>query len=280
MVTTITTHSYKGGVGKSLFTINLGIVLAHRGFNVVVVDMDLAAPSLCTYIPVDIRREKVRINEMLLNNAEIGSAIVDLSEVIESLGAFYVVLASNDSKEIMKITRRNIKEYSDDAAKLFNWINTLKSPPYNIDFILLDTSPGLSYNSVNCIAASDISIIMTKLSRTELLGTKNMIQGLHSRLGVEIAVVVNQVPLDLLNDDALHAKVDRIMQEILGEDVTFCGIISRDDNIALQEIAPLLDPVKNDYDITQLHAVSQQQSKFTYELEQIVNFLLENQKIR
>jgi MinD-like ATPase involved in chromosome partitioning or flagellar assembly len=42
----ITVHSYKGGTGKTLFSVNLAISLAKRGRKVCLLDLDFRAPSL------------------------------------------------------------------------------------------------------------------------------------------------------------------------------------------------------------------------------------------
>ncbi|GAI06894.1 unnamed protein product, partial [marine sediment metagenome] len=39
-------HSYKGGTGKTLVSMNLASIFASQGKNVCLVDLDLRAPSL------------------------------------------------------------------------------------------------------------------------------------------------------------------------------------------------------------------------------------------
>ncbi len=43
----------KGGIGKSLITANLGVLLARRGKKVLLVDLDLGAPNLHTFLGID-----------------------------------------------------------------------------------------------------------------------------------------------------------------------------------------------------------------------------------
>jgi hypothetical protein len=52
----VTFYSYKGGVGRSMALVNVGEILADRGFRVIVCDWDLEAPGLENYL-VDISAE-------------------------------------------------------------------------------------------------------------------------------------------------------------------------------------------------------------------------------
>ncbi|MFQ6130262.1 MAG: ParA family protein, partial [Candidatus Hadarchaeaceae archaeon] len=42
----IAVHSYKGGTGKTLVSMNLASIFSRQGKNVCLVDLDLRAPSL------------------------------------------------------------------------------------------------------------------------------------------------------------------------------------------------------------------------------------------
>ncbi len=42
-------HSYKGGTGKSTISANISVLLVQRGYNVLLIDMDVYAPTLQTY---------------------------------------------------------------------------------------------------------------------------------------------------------------------------------------------------------------------------------------
>ena len=45
----VTFYSFKGGVGRTLALVNIGIELAQTGKRVLLVDFDLEAPGLDTY---------------------------------------------------------------------------------------------------------------------------------------------------------------------------------------------------------------------------------------
>ena len=43
---------------------------------------------------------------------------------------------------------------------------------YDIDYIFLDTSPGIRYWSINAILVSDIMFLMMKVNEMDVIGTK------------------------------------------------------------------------------------------------------------
>src|SRR5207248_3589129 len=48
-VYTITFYSFKGGVGRTMALVNVGLELVRRGRRVLLIDFDLEAPGLTTY---------------------------------------------------------------------------------------------------------------------------------------------------------------------------------------------------------------------------------------
>ncbi|HET8794424.1 MAG TPA: P-loop NTPase, partial [Nitrososphaeraceae archaeon] len=75
-------HSYKGGTGKSTISSNISVLLVQRGYNVLLIDMDVYAPTLQTYFS---QEPNYWINNFLFNTAEFESVIYDLTRKISQL---------------------------------------------------------------------------------------------------------------------------------------------------------------------------------------------------
>jgi MinD superfamily P-loop ATPase len=147
----------------------------------------------------------------------------------------------------MRVTRRTVKEHSDDASKLIDWTNYLKSAWEDLDFIIFDTSPGLNFSAVNAIAASDLTLLLVRLVNADLNGTKEMVINLHSKLGVPLLLVVNQMPETYFHGGEFQEAIDKLLEEELLEplrqhDLTLSGIMPHDHSILDIEIAGILQP--------------------------------------
>ena len=81
MVKTIAFHSYKGGTGKTTIAANLSTLLVSKGFNVLLIDMDVYAPSLHVYF--NSKPEKW-MNNYLLDDLEFAD-FIGLTTISQSL---------------------------------------------------------------------------------------------------------------------------------------------------------------------------------------------------
>ena len=80
MTKCIAFHSYKGGTGKSTISFNLSALMVKRGLNVLLLDLDVYAPSLQTYL--DIRPDHW-INDFLFEDVKLEHVIRDLTQVVD-----------------------------------------------------------------------------------------------------------------------------------------------------------------------------------------------------
>jgi cellulose biosynthesis protein BcsQ/tetratricopeptide (TPR) repeat protein len=71
---TITFYSYRGGVGRTLALVNVGVELAKRGRTVLLVDFDLEAPGLEAFPDLKSRAQVPGIVEYVTRYVETGSA--------------------------------------------------------------------------------------------------------------------------------------------------------------------------------------------------------------
>ncbi|MBI5183463.1 MAG: AAA family ATPase [Nitrospinae bacterium] len=129
----------KGGIGKTLFTANMGVGLAKIGKKVIVVDSDLGGANLHTLL--GIKYVKYNLSDYLNNICELDEVI--MSTPIEGLkligGANGILGAANP--------------YFSQKNKIINCFKTLKA-----DYIILDLGAGSSYNVLDFFNAADKKI--------------------------------------------------------------------------------------------------------------------------
>ena len=168
MTFTVTIHSLRGGTGKTIISINLAAFLVKLGYRVIVIDMDIGAPSLQTYIE---HKPEKRINDFFSQQADLKDILVDATYLVghDVPGSLLVGLANEKGNFISKLEDMDREKGLDELYKLINLVKEiLPNDPWNADFVILDTSPGFAKDSLNCVAAADHLILMLRLINADL----------------------------------------------------------------------------------------------------------------
>jgi septum site-determining protein MinD len=133
--------SGKGGVGKTTVTVNLAIALSKFGKRVIAVDCNLSTPHLAYYLGA--YKYTTTFNDALLEKADITSALYHHNSVM-------FVPASLALEDLITI----------DVVEIKNHVKKLNNNDM-IDFILLDSAPGLGREAVATMDASEEIIYVT-----------------------------------------------------------------------------------------------------------------------
>ncbi|MHA2091940.1 MAG: ParA family protein [Candidatus Kariarchaeaceae archaeon] len=284
MVTSIAIHSHKGGTGKTLVAVNFATLLAKRGYRVAVLDLDLNAPSLQTYAP---NRKELTINDMFLNNADIEDVLFDANYLIgESVpGQLYFGLADISGDVISQMGQRDKDALLKDLYVLMGLIrNTLPSSPWNTDYILIDTPPGLSTISINGVAATEQLILMMKIVNADIEGTRHFLKTIHKALRPRTHILVNQVPPEFIADQEGNAKTKalierRIIKPIGSTNITFSGIINTDPHLINKELQYAFDSVDASVDQPRpIHLNDPTNASFARNFEEVASNILGEKK--
>ena len=211
----ISVHSHKGGTGKTMVSINLAAELVGRGYNVALIDLDLGAPSLQTYAP---NHTENTINDYFLENASLEQIIFDATYLLKNYTGdkkFYLALASIDTEKISAIQHRDKQAQLNDLYLLMKLVrNKLSNNPWNVDIVILDTSPGISTGSINSIAASNSLVVLMKLVNGDLEGTREMLKTLNETLNLDTTLLINQIP-PVFEEFGGEDSIFRVVQENL-----------------------------------------------------------------
>lgn len=196
----IALHSYKGGTGKTTIASNLSAHLAKQGNVVVLLDLDLYSPSLHTYFRIT---PKKWINDFLYSSANVKDIITDVSftlyhgkdyeydsylnqsskndQVInlDSKGRLLLGLSHSNIDNFHQLDVSGIENQKHFFRKLVSFRDQIISK-FNPDYIILDTSPGIRYWSLNTLAVSDIFLLTLKMGDIDIKGTEIMIKEIYS----------------------------------------------------------------------------------------------------
>jgi cellulose biosynthesis protein BcsQ len=137
--------SHKGGVGKSSLAINTAILLAKQGKNVCLLDHDFFGPSLFTFIKPNVKW----LNNFLLEGGDPKDVLFDASSAWDLPGKLWMGFANPTSESVQQIIRIDQKSSIKMLQNLVKLKKLLESPPYNVDYFILDSSPGTGFTVVN-----------------------------------------------------------------------------------------------------------------------------------
>ena len=177
----------KGGVGKTVTTVNLGIGLARAGKKVLLVDMDAQGSltaslgyqrpdqmenTLATILGRIILDEPVSPGEGILHQAE----AVDLLPANIELSGLEVTLVNTMSRETI------LREYLNSVREQY-------------DVILLDCCPSLGMLTINALAAADQVLIPMQAHYLSIKGLEQLIRTISNvkrkiNPGLEIAGIL------------------------------------------------------------------------------------------
>ena len=227
MASCIAFHSYKGGTGKTTIAANLAALLAKKGYKVCLLDLDVYAPSLHSYFDVNPKRW---INDFLNGTAEVGDIIMDLTSVIQNVspnngklsllqerqrekitGKLWVGFSSPKKEEIYRLEGGGKQENSKiQLLRRFILLREQLISLHDADYIIIDTSPGIRYWSINALAVADTLFLTLKMGDLDIEGTRKMaeeIYGAFTKFGARSYLIMNRVagycsPVHLMSHEA------------------------------------------------------------------------------
>ena len=226
----IAVHSYKGGTGKTLLSVNLAVIFAKRGKKVCLFDLDFRAPSLFSVLKVE--NAECWLNDYLNGTCDINKVLIDLSSRIQGNGKFFIGLANPATEAIRDMSAKDRKWEMRALGRLLSLRNTLLNDQ-EFDYLIFDTSPGLQYSSINAIVTADFVVVATTSDRSDVDGTRRMLRELYNLFEKKTGLVLNKV-LDSASKskrDEMNSKVKTIYQvPLLGLVPCFCEILRAEGN--------------------------------------------------
>lgn len=233
LLKTVAFHSYKGGTGKTTLISNIAALYAKNGFNVALLDFDLYAPSLSSYFK---KKPSVFINDLLSGQAKISDVVYDLTSELGLNGKFLVGFSSSRKEDVNEIDMKHDSKWQIEAVKRFIKAKQELNTQFKIDYLFLDTSPGIRYWSINTLAMSDYIFLLLKDSDMDIEGTRKMIIDIYdslSRYGAKYYAILNKVPGETVKEESMQIKDEKAwiseLERVVGADVVgsipcFCDI--------------------------------------------------------
>jgi MinD-like ATPase involved in chromosome partitioning or flagellar assembly len=189
MTKIISTHSFRGGTGKSNVTANIAATLANRGHRVGVFDTDIQSPGIHVIFGLDDNEMKYTLNDYLWGNCSIAESAHKVFDGQEG-GEVYLVPSSIEPNDIARILREKY-----DASDMHNAFRDLITA-LSLDYLLIDTHPGLNEETLLSIAISDSLVIILRPDQQDFQGTSVTVDVARRLRVPEINLVVNKTPTE------------------------------------------------------------------------------------
>lgn len=202
MTKIISTHSFRGGTGKSNITANIAVMLAQRGNRVAVFDNDIQSPGIHVIFglkPTDI---DCTLNHYLWGQTKIENAAYEVYKSPDGKGSVFLVPSSINPNDIARILRERY-----DANDMHNAFREIVQA-LSLDYLIIDTHPGLNEETLLSIAISDALLIVLRPDQQDFQGTGVTVEVARRLRVPQIHLIVNKVPPEFQIEDVRQKVVD------------------------------------------------------------------------
>ena len=185
----ILTASQKGGVGKSIVSLNIAAALRLAGYDVLLMDTDVANPSIGP----------------LLGMRDVGGGYTEIvkgklkfedAQVVSQPAGFYVLPAGGNG-EAQNFTNDDLNSFFAKALK------------QNFDFIVIDTPPGAFMDGI--LKNFNESLIITTPEETSVYGAQRLSQT-YNKYHLTHKLVINRVREDKFELD--ESRIEQLYGDI------------------------------------------------------------------
>ena len=206
----ISIHSYRGGTGKSNTTANLAATYAAMGKRVAVVDTDIQSPGIHVLFGLDEANMGHTLNDFLHGKCGI-------EEVAYSIGDhatpepgckklqgknLWLIPSSINSREIADVLKRGY-----DVNLLNKGLKSLRKG-LNLDYLFIDTHPGLNEETLLSIALSDVLLIVLRPDNQDFQGTAVTVDIARGLDVPNLLLVINKALLSRYVAGQIKAEVE------------------------------------------------------------------------
>ena len=204
----ILVSSGKGGTGKTMVAVNMGAVLAQRGYKVMLMDLDMGLRNVDLYLGME--------NKVVYNIMDVVSGICRIKKAMIKVDGFdmFFFMAASPRRDDRDITPLHMKVLCDKLEKHF-------------DFIVIDCPAGIGDMLDVAMAPAGKALVVTEPEAASLRDADITERYLHDGGIEDTCIIVNKVRADLM-EAGLVPDLRSIVRMFKSP---VAGIIQNDDNI-------------------------------------------------
>ena len=204
----ILVSSGKGGTGKTMFTVNLGVVLAQRGKRVMLMDLDMGLRNMDIFLGME--------NKVVYNIMDVLSGICRIKKAMIKVDGFDTLyfMAASPRRDDRDITPLHMDILCSKLRKYF-------------DYIIIDCPAGIGDMLDVAMAPADRVVLVTEPEAASLRDADVTERYLNEKGKRDSVFVINKVKVELMKA-GLVPDLMTIMNMFKNPII---GIIQADDNI-------------------------------------------------
>jgi MinD-like ATPase involved in chromosome partitioning or flagellar assembly len=195
----VSIHSFRGGTGKSNITASLASLVARAGHRVGVIDTDIQSPGIHVLFGLSEAGVAHTLNDYLWGRCKIEEAACEVPG--SDPGWLAIIPSSIKTNEIARVLREGY-----DVTLLNEGFRDLIEG-LSLDYLFIDTHPGLNEETLLSIAVSDVLFIVMRPDRQDYQGTGVTVEVARKLAVPNLHLVVNKVPMSF-GLDAVRAQVE------------------------------------------------------------------------
>lgn len=205
--------SGKGGVGKTLITVNLAIILKNLGYNVLIFDLDVGFTNSDVLLNV---HTKYSINDLIIQKCQIDDVIYHTEYGVD------LVNVGNNLETIFNFNPDNIKEFYLKFAQVAK----------NYDYILIDLPPGYNENFAPFFSSATHTLLVTTTHPTSLVNSYTFVKILIYKgvASTNIHLIGNNVEKYRESLESL-TRFSSVLEKFTGEKLGSLTIIKKHPNV-------------------------------------------------
>ena len=209
MAQIIAVHSFRGGTGKSNLIANVAATMVQQGLRVGIIDTDIQSPGIHIIFGLKEDNIELALNDYLWGRCDIKDTAYDVTDALIAQGyagikgSVYLIPSSIKATEIARILREgyDVVRLNDGFQEL---IRNLK-----LDYLLVDTHPGLNEETLVSIGISNLLLIILRPDSQDFQGTAVTVDVARKLKAAKILLVINKA-LPALNFADLQQQVEKI----------------------------------------------------------------------
>ncbi len=211
MAKVISIHSFRGGTGRSSVAANVAVQLAQDGSRVGVIDAAMQAPGIHILFGLDEKRVDKALNDYLTGSCAIDDAAYDVGvevgegELLLMSSDIYLIPSSIRVADIARVMRDGY-----EVGLLNDAFRTL-TERLDLEYLLIDTHPGLNEETLLSILISDYVFIVLRPDKQDFRGTAVAVDVARKLEVPHIYLVVNMA---LRSQD--HVQLRQQVEEYYG----------------------------------------------------------------